>query len=138
MRRIFDEFLAFLMQADTITLAIAFVLGVAFTALIAAIVGDLVTPIIGAIFGGRGKFGDLSFTIHGSVFKYGNLLDAVITFLTVAAAAFFIVLKPYQAYSARRAAGFETAVPLTTDQQLLSEIRDLIKARGAGIGGGST
>jgi large-conductance mechanosensitive channel len=58
--------------------------------------------------------------------------------LTVAAAAFFIVLKPYQAYSARLAAGLERPVPLTTDQQLLSENRDLIKARGAGIGGGST
>jgi len=125
MRRTFDEFLAFLMQADTITLAIAFVLGVAFTALIGAIVGDLVTPVIGAIFGGRGKFGDLSFTIHGSVFKYGNLLDAAITFLTVAAAAFFVVLKPYQAYSARGALA-EANVPLTTDQQLLAEIRNLL------------
>lgn len=125
-----DEFKAFLMQGNLVLLAVAFVIGLAFAALVTAFVTDWVTPIIGAIFGGQGPFDDLSFTIHNSVFHYGNFIDALVTFVAIAVAVFFFVVKPYQAYMARQSPADET-VTLTPDQQLLTEIRDLLKERRA-------
>jgi large conductance mechanosensitive channel len=78
-----------------IALAIAFVVGAAFAALVNALVVDLITPMIAAIFG-KPDFGDLSFTINESRFRYGHFLNALLTFLSVAAAIFFVVLKPSQ------------------------------------------
>ena len=60
-----------------------------------ALVADLMTPLVAAIFG-KPSFGDLSFTINDSTFRYGHFLNALITFLTVATAVFFFVLKPAQ------------------------------------------
>jgi len=128
MRRLLGDFRTFLLQGNLVLLAVAFVIGTAFAALVGAFVTDWVTPIIGAIFGGKGPFGNLNFTLHGSVFGYGHFLDAVITFVAIAAAVFFFVVKPYQAYMERRSPGDE-AVTLTPDQQLLTEIRDLLKSR---------
>ena len=123
-----SEFKAFLMQGNLVLLAVAFVIGLAFAALVTAFVTDWVTPIIGAIFGGQGPFDDLSFTVHNSVFHYGHFIDALITFAAIAVSVFFFVVKPYQAYMARQAPADET-VTLTPDQQLLTEIRDLLKNR---------
>jgi large conductance mechanosensitive channel len=130
MKKYLEEFRAFLMQGNLVLLAVAFVIGTAFAALVGALVTDWITPIIGAIFGGKGPFGSLSFTIHNSVFSYGHFLDATITFIAIAAAVFFFVVKPFQAYTAKRASGAQEPARLTPDQQLLSEIRDLLKARG--------
>jgi len=127
-RKLMDEFKAFLMQGNLILLAVAFVIGTAFAALVAAFVTDWVTPIIGAIFGGKGPFNDLTFTIHHSVFTYGHFIDAAITFVAIAFAVFFFVVKPYQAFMARKQPAEET-VTLTPEQQLLTEIRDLLKNR---------
>lgn len=127
MRKLLDEFKAFLMQGNLILLAVAFVIGTAFAALVAAFVTDWVTPVIGAIFGGKGPFDNLKFTAHHSVFTYGHFIDAMITFVAIAFAVFFFVVKPYQAYMARRAPA-EESVTLTPEQQLLTEIRDLLKA----------
>jgi large conductance mechanosensitive channel len=121
---------AFLLQGNLVILAVAFVIGLAFAALVTAFVADWVTPIIGAIFGGNGPFGDLSFTIHNSVFRYGDFIDAMITFIAIALAVFFFVVKPYQAYMARKQPA-DGSVVLTPDQQLLTEIRDLLKERRA-------
>jgi large conductance mechanosensitive channel len=126
--RWWEEFKAFLLQGNLVILAVAFVIGLAFAALVTAFVTDWVTPIIGAIFGGQGPFDDLSFTIHNSVFHYGHFIDALITFAAIALAIFFFVVKPYQAYMARRDPADES-VTLTPDQQLLTEIRDLLKGR---------
>ena len=123
-----DEFKAFLMQGNLVLLAVAFVIGLAFAAVVTAFVTDWVTPIIGAIFGGQGAFGDLSFTIHRSVFHYGHFLNALITFVAIAFAVFFFVVKPYQSYMARQSPADETFT-LTPEQQLLTEIRDLLKSR---------
>lgn len=128
MRKLLDEFKAFLMQGNLVLLAVAFVIGTAFAALVTAFVTDWVTPIIGAIFGGKGPFGSLKFTIHNSDFAYGHFIDAAITFTAIAAAVFFFVVRPYQKYMARRQPADET-VTLTPDQQLLTEIRDLLKQR---------
>ena len=122
------EFKAFLMRGNVVDLAVAVVIGAAFGLVIQAFVADIITPIIAAIFG-KPDFSNLTFTINGSVFRYGDFLNAVIAFVAVAAAIFFFVVKPMNVLAARRAAGQEPeaeAAP-TVDQQLLMEIRDLLK-----------
>ena len=122
------EFKAFLMQGNLVLLAVAFVIGTAIAAVVNSFVADSITPIIAAIFGGKGAINDLNFTANGSVFNYGAFFDALITFVAIAFAVFFFVVKPYQAYMARRAPADE-AVELTPEQQLLTEIRDLLRNR---------
>ena len=95
MPQLLKDFKAFLMQGNLIALAVAFVMGTAFAALVNALVTDLVTPVIAAIFG-KPSFDDLSFEINGSEFLYGSFLNALITFVSIAAAIFFFVLKPAQ------------------------------------------
>jgi large conductance mechanosensitive channel len=122
------EFKDFLLRGNIVLLAVAFVIGVAFAAVVTAFVADWVTPIIGAIFGGNGPFDTLSFTLNGSVFRYGDFIDALITFVAIAAAVFFFVVKPYNYYTERMKRGEEAPPEPTLDQQLLIEIRDLLKA----------
>ena len=124
------EFKAFLVRGNVVDLAVAVVIGAAFGLVIQAFVADIITPIIAAIFG-KPDFSGLTFTINGSVFRYGDFLNALIAFVTVAAAIFFFVVKPMNVLAARRAAGQEpeAEVAPTVDQQLLTEIRDLLKAR---------
>jgi large conductance mechanosensitive channel len=100
---ILKEFRAFLLRGNIIDLAVAFVLGVAFAAVVTSFVEDLLTPLIAAIFG-KPDFSGLTFTINGSVFRYGAFINAVIAFVLVAAAIFFVVVKPLGAYMARRRA----------------------------------
>lgn len=97
------EFKDFLMRGNLIELAVAFVMGVAFAAVLNAFVTDIVTPIIGAIFG-KVDFSNLSFTIHKSRFLYGSFITALIQFVTIAAAVFFFIVKPTQMALARRKA----------------------------------
>jgi large conductance mechanosensitive channel len=87
------EFRAFILRGNLIDLAVAVVVGTAFTAVVNAFVKDLVTPLIAAV-GGEPDFGDLDFTINGSRFAYGDFLNALLTFLIVAAVVFFLVIKP--------------------------------------------
>ncbi len=97
------EFKDFLMRGNLIELAVAFVMGVAFAAVLNAFVTDIVTPIIGAIFG-KVDFSNLTFTIHKSRFLYGSFITALIQFVTIAAAVFFFIVKPTQMALARRKA----------------------------------
>jgi large conductance mechanosensitive channel len=96
------EFKAFVLRGNVIDLAVAVVLGAAFGAVITAFVSDIITPILGAI-GGKPNFSSLTFTINGSVFFYGSFINAVIAFLSIAAAIFFFVVKPVNHLQARRA-----------------------------------
>jgi len=77
----FKEFIA---RGNVVDLAVAVVIGAAFTALVTSMVEDLLTPVIAAIFG-QADFSALSFTVNGSEFRYGNFLNALIAFLSVAA-----------------------------------------------------
>jgi large conductance mechanosensitive channel len=99
---VLTDFKKFLFRGNVVDLAIAVVLGTAFTAVVKALVADLLTPIIAAIFGAH-DFGNLTFTIHNSTFAYGDFLNNVITFMTVAAAMFFLVVTPINYLMARRA-----------------------------------
>jgi large conductance mechanosensitive channel len=88
-----QEFRAFILRGNLVDLAVAVVIGTAFTAVVNALVKDIITPLIAAI-GGDPGFGRLAFTINGSRFAYGDFFNAVLTFLIVAAVMFFLVIKP--------------------------------------------
>jgi large conductance mechanosensitive channel len=116
------EFKQFIMRGNVVDLAIAVVIGTAFAAVVAAFVADIITPLIAAIFG-KPDFGNLSFTINDSKFLYGNFINALITFLSVAAAIFFFVVKPLNVLEERRARGGPTESPTTRAcPECLSEI----------------
>ena len=87
------EFRSFILRGNLVDLAVAVVIGTAFTAVVNALVKDIVTPLIAAV-GGEPNFDNLAFTINGSRFAYGDFLDALLTFLIVAAVMFFLVIKP--------------------------------------------
>jgi large conductance mechanosensitive channel len=97
---VLKEFREFLLRGNIVDLAVAFVIGVAFAAVVNALVSDLVMPVVAAIFG-KPDFGALTFTINGSRFRYGDFIDAVISFLAIAAAIFFLVVKPMQLVTSR-------------------------------------
>jgi large conductance mechanosensitive channel len=92
-RGLLMEFKTFVLRGNVVDLAVAIVIGVAFAAVVQALVRDLLTPLIAAIFG-RPDFSALSFRIRGSVFRYGDFINALIAFVTIAAAVFFFVVKP--------------------------------------------
>jgi large conductance mechanosensitive channel len=93
MQSLLREFRTFLLRGNLVDLAVAIVVGVAFGALVNALVADLLTPLIAAIFG-KHDFSSLAFTIHKSRFLYGDFINAGVTFLSVAAAVLFFVVKP--------------------------------------------
>jgi large conductance mechanosensitive channel len=104
MHKLGVEFKSFLLRGNVVDLAVAVVLGIAFGAVIKALVDDLLTPIIALIFG-KPDFGALSFTINSSHFLYGDFINALIAFVSVAAAIFFFVVKPLNVIAERRARG---------------------------------
>jgi large conductance mechanosensitive channel len=127
MAKILREFTDFLARGNLITLAIAFVMGTAFAALVSSFVGDIITPIIGMIFG-KYNFSGESFTINSSHFYYGSFINAVITFVSIAAAVFYFVVKPYEVISSRRKGGEEGTEPSDEERrhrELLSAIQGL-------------
>jgi large conductance mechanosensitive channel len=87
-------FRKFLLRGNLIDLAVAVVIGAAFSAVVTALVKDLVTPLIAAI-GGKPDFSKQHFTVHHSMFLYGDFVNAVIAFVLVAAVLYFFVVKPF-------------------------------------------
>lgn len=94
------EFRAFLLRGNVVELAVAVVVGAAFGAVVASFVTNILTPIVAIP--GAADFGALAFTINGSTFRYGEFLNDVITFVSVAGAVFFLVVRPVNALMARR------------------------------------
>jgi large conductance mechanosensitive channel len=115
------DFKEFLLRGNLVDMAVGIVIGLAFAAVVTALVADLVTPLIAAI-GGKPNFAALSFSVNGSHFLYGAFINALITFLVIAAVVFFLVVKPVNALMARR----RTETPVDQDvrqcPECLSEI----------------
>jgi large conductance mechanosensitive channel len=123
-------FKEFIMRGNVIDLAVAVVIGAAFTGIVNAIVNNLINPLIAAIFGKPDLSGVWHFTVNGADFFIGKILQAALNFLFVAAAVYFIFVFPINKLAERRARGQEPEPQeLTTDQQLLTEIRDSLRAR---------
>lgn len=116
-----SDFKAFLLRGNLIDTAVGIVIGLAFAAVITAFVGDLITPLIAAI-GGNADFSALSFTINKSHFLYGAFLNALISFVVIAAVLFFLVIKPVNALIARRKAAPPEDATTRQCPECLSEI----------------
>lgn len=90
------DFRAFILRGNLVDLAVAVVIGTAFATVVGAFVKGLVTPLIAAI-GGKPDFAALKFTVNGSDFLYGEFVNALVTFVIIAAVVFFLVIKPVNA-----------------------------------------
>lgn len=117
------EFRDFLTKGNIVDLAVAFVMGVAFGAVVNSLVNNLVMPIVAMIFG-KPDFSELTFTINDAVFRYGAFITDAITFIAVAAAVFFFIVKPVGAIMARTKKPEEPAGPTNEERmvQLLEQI----------------
>jgi large conductance mechanosensitive channel len=94
------DFKEFLLRGNLVETAVGIVIGLAFAAVVTALVADLITPLIAAI-GGQPDFSGLKFRINGSQFLYGAFLNALITFVVIAAVVFYFVVKPVNALMSR-------------------------------------
>ena len=114
------EFKAFVLRGNVVDLAVAVVIGAAFGAVVTAFVNYLLTPLIAIP--GKYSFMNLAFTIRHSTFYYGRFVDALISFVLIAAAVFFFVIKPINALAARRRKGEEAEEGTRDCPECLSEI----------------
>jgi len=105
----FKGFREFIMRGNVIDLAVAVVIGAAFGAVVKAFVDNILTPIIAAVFG-KPDFSNLVFTVNGSAFRYGLFINALISFLLIAAAIYFVVVLPMNKLAERRARGADPTV----------------------------
>jgi large conductance mechanosensitive channel len=115
------EFREFILRGNLVDLAVAVVIGTAFTAVVTSMVEDLMTPLIAAI-GGEPDFSALSFTINESEFRYGDFINALIAFLIVSTVLFFFVIKPVNALLARLRTEPPVGEETTQCPECLSEI----------------
>lgn len=105
-----QEFKKFIMRGNVVDLAIAVVVGAAFGAVVTAFVSDIITPLIAA-FGGQPDFSGLTFTINNSKFTYGHFINALLSFLIIAAVMFFFVIQPLNKLQERAAKGKNASDP---------------------------
>lgn len=111
MASIREDFGKFIARGNLVQLAIAFVMGAAFSALVTALVADIITPLIGVA--GKFNFSNWVFHLNGSEFFQGAFLNTLISFVTIAIVVFFLIALPYQRYTDRKAAKAATAPPTT-------------------------
>ena len=132
MPKVLTEFKDFISRGNVIDLAVAVVLGAAFTQIVNAVVEGLLTPLIGILF--SRDFSEMTFEINDSVFRYGDVINAVLQFLAVAAAIFFFVIKPMNVLNERFRRGEDKPAPSppTDEAVLLAEIRNLLRTQGNG------
>jgi large conductance mechanosensitive channel len=117
-------FLAFIARGNVIDLAVAVVIGAAFTGVVTSLVKDLITPLVAAVFG-KPNFGTLHFTINHSVFAYGDFLNAVVSFVIVSAVIYYLVVVPMEKVIALRSGPVEPTV--VACPECLSEIPSAAK-----------
>jgi large conductance mechanosensitive channel len=115
-------FKEFILRGNLLELAVAFVIGAAFAAVVKALVDDIVMPIVAAI-AGKPDFANLQFTIHNSKFLYGAFINAVVAFVLVAFAVYFFIVVPMNRIMARRQRGEAPADPTSKQcPHCLSEV----------------
>jgi len=115
-------FKQFILRGNVVDLAVGVVIGAAFGAVVSSLTSDLLTPFIAALVG-KPDFSSVVFTVHGAVFKLGNFLNALVSFLLIAAAVYFFVVTPVNALVARMRKAPAPADPTTKKcKECLSEI----------------
>jgi large conductance mechanosensitive channel len=125
-------FKEFILRGNVVDLAVAVVIGAAFSAVVDSLVKDFLTPVI-AVIAGQHDFSALQFTIHKSTFHYGDLFNVVISFLLIAIAIYFFVVAPMNALAERRARRITAGEPVDDEPEtkpeelvVLEQIRDLL------------
>ncbi|MGY1694511.1 MULTISPECIES: large conductance mechanosensitive channel protein MscL [unclassified Geodermatophilus] len=127
MRPVLRGFKDFLLRGNVVELAVAVVIGAAFTAVVTAFTDSFLTPLIGLVAGGGEVAGTVE--VNGQVFDYGRFISQVVTFLLTAAVVYFVVVLPLQKVAERRRRGEEAGPVAPTEVELLAEIRDLLRAQ---------
>jgi large conductance mechanosensitive channel len=123
----------FLLRGNVVDLAVAVVVGAAFTAVVTSFTTAFLKPLI-QVFSGGGEFAG-SFVVSGVVFDYASFINAIITFVLTAAVIYFLVVMPLKVVEERRRRGEEEGPADPTDVELLTEIRDLLKAQARPVPG---
>lgn len=132
MKNFFEEFKKFIARGNVIDLAVGMIVGAAFTAIVTSLVNDMLMPLLGAIIGGI-NLSRLSVTIpwnlagEETVIYYGNFLQAALNFILIAFCIFILVKAINKIIKKKE----DTPAGPTKDQELLTEIRDLLKAQAA-------
>jgi large conductance mechanosensitive channel len=119
------EFRDFLLRGNILELAVAFVMGLAFAAVVNSLVNDVILPVVAAIIG-KPDFSNLTFTIHKAHFRYGSFITHVIQFISIAAAVFFFIVKPVDTLTSRYRSPANEGVPdeERRHQELLAALRE--------------
>jgi large conductance mechanosensitive channel len=124
-----DEFKAFAFKGNVIDLAVGVIIGAAFGAIVNSLVKDLIMPFLGVLLPGEQGYLGWKWVINGKEIPYGQFLGAVVNFLLVALALYFFIVK-FLGWMMRVKKEEKAAIPpLTKDQELLTEIRDLLKQK---------
>lgn len=117
------EFRDFIMRGNVLDLAVAVVIGAAFTGIVNSLVNDIITPLLGILMGGV-DFTGLAVTVGGAQVMYGNFIQAIINFLIIALA-MFLVVKAANTVMRKKVEAPTPPAP-TVEEKLLTEIRDLL------------
>jgi large conductance mechanosensitive channel len=125
MHNLWNDFKKFLLQGDLVSLAVAFILGLAFKQVVDSVVNDIINPIIGAVIG-KPTFNDLTIEIGDGVIRIGSFISVLINFLIVGAT-LFVIVKAYEKLKSLRSPAEKEADPSELD--VLVEIRELLKSR---------
>src|SRR5690349_9703185 len=126
-RSLFDEFKAFAFKGNVIDLAVGVIIGAAFGNIVKSLVENILMPLIGVVLpGGKGYEGWVA-TINGKEIPYGKFLGECVNFLIIALALFFFIVKFLGWIMSLKKQEAAATPPLTKDQQLLTEIRDLLR-----------
>ena len=125
-----QEFKTFVTKGDVVMLAVGFIMGLAFQAVVTSLVDNVLMPIIAIPFG-QPSFDALTLTINDSVILYGAFLRTAVTFLLTAVAVFFFIVKPYNMYVDRSRPTSEDEDTGPTEVELLTQIRDELKRHSA-------
>jgi large conductance mechanosensitive channel len=120
------EFRDFLLRGNIVELAVAFVMGLAFAAVVNSLVNDLIMPLIAMVVG-KPDFSDLTFTINDARFRYGAFITVLVQFVSIAAAVFFFVVKPVNALLQRFRTPVEEGMP--DEERRHQELLAALKAR---------
>lgn len=120
----FKEFKEFISRGNVLDLAVAVIIGAAFTAIVTSLVDDLIMPVIGAIVGGI-DFSGLAIKVGDATIAYGNFIQAIINFLLIALVLFLFVRAVNRMIKQKEAAPAEPSA----EEKLLTEIRDLLRER---------
>jgi large conductance mechanosensitive channel len=125
---LFDEFKAFALKGNVIDLAVGVIIGTAFGKIVASLVGDVIMPAVSLVLPGTSVINDLHVVVNGKTIPYGHFLNEVVNFLILALALFIFIVKFLGWVMRTKKEEIVAPPPPTKDQELLMEIRDLLKA----------